>query len=131
MSREQKSTFVVDNGILTIIVIAAVLLSLVFSAGLFLVQVAAEAKRARDEAAKNKARRLRYRKDDKEVPAPEVEEGGYHTFLSHVWGTGQDQSNPCRASNYGPALCFFAPLTRAAFEPLCGQCASSSKGCSR
>ena len=31
-------------------------------------------------------------KDDEEVPAPPMAtEGGYHIFLSHVWGTGQDQ----------------------------------------
>ena len=91
MSREQISTYVVDSGVLTIIVIMALLLSIVMSGVLFLVQLAAEAKRVRDEAAKNKARRLRYVKDDKEVPPPPVAELGYHTFLSHVWGTGQDQ----------------------------------------
>ena len=25
------------------------------------------------------------------MPAPAVESDGYHLFLSHVWGTGQDQ----------------------------------------
>ena len=92
MSREQMNTFVIDSGVLTIIVVGSVILSLIFAGGLFLVQVAAEAKRVRDEAAKSKARRLRYTKDNKEVPAPPLEtEDGYHTFLSHVWGTGQDQ----------------------------------------
>ena len=36
-------------------------------------------------------KKSRYAKDDREVPAPAVESDGYHLFLSHVWGTGQDQ----------------------------------------
>ena len=92
LSREQKGTFVIDTGVLTIIVVGSIMLSLVFAAGLFLVQLAVEAKRARNEALANKARRLRFVKDDQEVPAPPLAtKGGYHTFLSHVWGTGQDQ----------------------------------------
>ena len=94
MSGELKGTYIIDTGILTVIVFGAILLSLVFAGGLFLVQVAAEAKRVRDEAAKSAGRRLRYVKDNKEVVAPPIDERGYHTFLSHVWGTGQDQSNP-------------------------------------
>ena len=82
----------VDIDVLTTITLGSILLSLGASGVLFLVQLAAEAKRVRDEAAKNRARRLRYVKDDKEVPPPVLErEDGYHTFLSHVWGTGQDQ----------------------------------------
>ena len=37
-------------------------------------------------------RRLRYRSDDEEVELPAPRDGNdFHLFLSHVWGTGQDQ----------------------------------------
>ena len=58
MSHEQISTYVIDSGVLTVIVIAAVLLSMILSGVLFFVQLNAEIKRVRDEAAKNKACRL-------------------------------------------------------------------------
>ena len=37
------------------------------------------------------ARRLRYRKDMREVPVPKLGRCDFHCFLSHVWGTGQNQ----------------------------------------
>ena len=41
------------------------------------------------EAKARKARRLRYKEDDTEVLVPQIDPGCYHTFLSHVWGTGR------------------------------------------
>ena len=37
------------------------------------------------------ARLLRYQKDGAPIDAPPIKEEGFHLFLSHVWGTGQDQ----------------------------------------
>jgi hypothetical protein len=54
-------------------------------------QFVAEQARQRHEALAAKARRLRSRPDGTMVHAPSIEQGGYHLFLSHVWGTGQDQ----------------------------------------
>ena len=51
--------------------------------------------RVRREARASKARRLRYKSDSQEVHPPELPISSFkkhfHTFLSHVWGTGQDQ----------------------------------------
>jgi uncharacterized integral membrane protein len=38
-----------------------------------------------------RARRLRLRANNEEVRAPSIPSGHFHVFLSHVWGTGQDQ----------------------------------------
>jgi hypothetical protein len=43
------------------------------------------------EARAGKARRLRYVQTKAEVTAPHIADDHYHLFLSHVWGTGQDQ----------------------------------------
>ena len=124
MNRKQSMVYVFDTAFLSGIIILSVFSALVISTGIFVVQAIMETARSRREALANKARRLRYRKDDKEVPAPpllrsssssspssspfrrrfgemmqetstrsteEESDGAYHTFLSHVWGTGQDQ----------------------------------------
>ena len=49
-----------------------------------------ELRRARERRAA-RSRRLRYTSNNREVEVPEVVENGYNIFLSHVWGTGQDQ----------------------------------------
>ena len=68
--------------------IASILATLVVSAIIFVTQLAAEGARVRKEALASKARRLRYRKDDSQVVAPPTSTpGGFHLFLSHVWGT--------------------------------------------
>ena len=43
------------------------------------------------EAGRLATRRLRYEKSGIEVHAPAVRRADFHLFLSHVWGTGQDQ----------------------------------------
>ena len=91
MSREQFETYVTDTATFSIIVVVSLLLTVCFAVFLFVVQAAAEARRARREALADKARRLRYRADDTEVRAPSIDERGFHIFLSHVWASGQDQ----------------------------------------
>ena len=95
MSIEQRSLYIVDQGTLTIVMLASVFGTLVISFGLFWMQFAIEGERLRREARACKARRLRYKKDNSEVTPPELPSslthGGakfFHTFLSHVWGTG-------------------------------------------
>ena len=39
----------------------------------------------------SKARRLRYKENDAECQPPTIAKECFHLFLSHVWGTGQDQ----------------------------------------
>jgi len=50
-----------------------------------------EAARLRREALAFKARRLHYKADHRPVYVIELDDRHFHTFLSHVWGTGQDQ----------------------------------------
>ena len=107
MNREQRQLYTMDSAVFTVFLAISVFGALIASTVICAQQITVESKRVRREALAAKARRLRYAKDDTEVPAPPMAtEGGYHIFLSHVWGTGQDQSNPCRASNHGPAPCF-------------------------
>ena len=97
MSNEQQDTYIVNQATLSMIMIASVIGALVMSFVLFLVQASIEGARMRREAQASKARRLRYKSNDEPVSAPTLPESPspkvkyYHTFLSHVWGTGQDQ----------------------------------------
>ena len=59
---------------------------------IFAIQFSMEGARLRRAALAAKARRLRYQATDEEVKPPSLEDDeSFHTFLSHVWGTGQDQ----------------------------------------
>ena len=92
LSAEQESIYVIDPAALTAILFGALIGALLVSFGLFGVIYAAEMQRRRRENLAGKARRLRARKDDSEVQAPPLPDGtDFHLFLSHVWGTGQDQ----------------------------------------
>ena len=58
---------------------------------LFVVKAAEVAELRQREAALAKARRMLFRVNDQAVPAPPLNGKVFHLFLSHVWGTGQDQ----------------------------------------
>jgi hypothetical protein len=130
MSLEQRDMYAVDPEVLTLITIACVLGALVLSFLLFAVQVTVEAQRMRREALASKARRLRLKTNSKEVLGPTLATGYFHTFLSHVWGSGQDQVGTLPTRR---------PSARAGRErsPFCSarasrdRCALSSSGCSR
>ena len=92
MSDEQRDVYVISTLSLTIIVTASVLGALSLSFILFVMQLTVEGRRLRKEARASKARRLRLLATGEEAHAPVLpSEMIYHTFLSHVWGTGQDQ----------------------------------------
>ena len=109
MSKELKSDFSFNSLGLSFVLIACVVGALVASFAMLLVQLARERKRMAREARASKMRRLRLIADDSEVqlgppiipPAaspsfkPTYEMGAitgtFHIFLSHVWGTAQDQ----------------------------------------
>jgi len=95
MSIEQESYYSVNQSLLILIMFASVVGALVLSFVLFIVQITIETRRVRREARASKARRLRYKSDSQEVHPPELPTSSckkhFHTFLSHVWGTGQDQ----------------------------------------
>ena len=91
LSNEQRDTYVVNQRGLSLLMMGSVLGALLVSVMIFAVKVTVEGVRLRREALSSKARRLRYKSSHVEVSVPEVDHGHYHTFLSHVWGTGQDQ----------------------------------------
>jgi len=91
LSREQRATYVVDQRLLAVIMFMSVVGSLFISVFLFFMQLAAEGARLRHERSANKARRLRYKVNHHAVLVSALDDRHYHTFLSHVWGTGQDQ----------------------------------------
>ena len=77
--------------------LSAVFLTLATGVVITYLNIKAEQHRLRMEDLKSKARRLRFFSTNLSVPAPKLivqEEDGpryFHVFLSHVWGTGQDQ----------------------------------------
>ena len=109
MSLELKNDYKVQGVVLSAIFIVCVFGGLVFSALITAEQVREERVRQQREARAAKARRLRWKADDTEVIlgppvikackptgfAPTYNMGAvserFHIFLSHVWGTGQDQ----------------------------------------
>ena len=120
MSDEQVNRYVLPELPLTIMMIGGVLGALGVSFVLFVVQLTVEGERLRREALSNKARRLRYRDDDTCVEAPPIEANGYHIFLSHSWGTGQDQMRIVRQRllEMMPGLSVFLDVSGARWKPL-------------
>ena len=95
MTPKLAKDFEVPAGILSIVIFACVLGSIAFTV-LIIIQQANEERRRQEALARaNKARRLKSVETNKDIvppKAPEIDgKKGYHLFLSHVWGTGQDQ----------------------------------------
>ena len=101
MSIEQEEYYVVNQSMLSLFMFAGVLGALILSFVLFLIQIAVEIRRLRLEAHEVVARRLCYKADHEQVYAPKLPHSStakfYHIFLSHVWGTGQDQMRVIKA----------------------------------
>ena len=91
MRSEQEFTYLLDQTMLVGVLLLCVTGTLIACALIVAVQFWAEVRRRRQEARAAIARRLRYRKDMREVPVPKLGRCDFHCFLSHVWGTGQDQ----------------------------------------
>ena len=91
MSREQRNLYILNQTTLTLIMLTSVIGILLLSFLVFIVQLTIEGRRLRQEARASKARRLRLKANNEEVHPSQIAPGHYHLFLSHVWGTGQDQ----------------------------------------
>lgn len=91
IGKEQVADFLLDQGLLVALLCVCVVGALVACALILIAQFFAEMKRRRREALSALQRRLRYRKNEGEVPAPSLQHCDFHVFLSHVWGTAQDQ----------------------------------------
>jgi len=91
LSVELQQDFKVNDGFLTLLLGGCVLGVLVVSSFLMASQLARERVKLAREARFSSARRLRYKDTRQEVLATVIDKHGFHLFLSHVWGTGQDQ----------------------------------------
>ena len=92
MTASQKGTYTISPFYVSLLMVGCVLGVLLLSFVIFLVQYFIERARLRREMIACKARRLRKKETFEAIAAPPLHEGeAYHLFLSHVWGTGQDQ----------------------------------------
>jgi hypothetical protein len=83
--------FVIEPAALTALITAAIFATLAFALVLMFKEVAEERWLERARRLGAKARRLRYVHNDGDVSLAPLEPRRYHLFLSHVWGSGQDQ----------------------------------------
>lgn len=84
-SAEQRT--LVELPILSWICLVSVICSFFVAALIFVMQMREERERQVRELMASRARRLRYKKNGKEVYAPVLEPPlRYHIFLSHFWG---------------------------------------------
>ena len=96
MSDELKHMHIVEFPALTAVLFACSLSAVIAIAVIVHAQFLEEQMRQRFEERAKLARRLRHTASGKEVVAPPIGEDHYHVFLSHVWGTGQDQMRVIR-----------------------------------
>lgn len=86
---DQVADMQIDPMFLSILMSCALFSALVVSTLVFFSMFQRERMRMRQEKKASKLRRLRYKTDQTEVDVPQIPKGHFHTFLSHVWATGQ------------------------------------------
>jgi len=109
LNPEQRADFLIHTLLLGVVALSSVIAAIIVAAIILIVQFAEDQRRRQHEARANLARRLRYKHNNDEVTLgkPIISEGAapdfapskvmgdvsgqFHIFLSHVWGTGQDQ----------------------------------------
>lgn len=91
MSLDQRAVYTLDAGRLTMLTFASVLGALVVVTVILTVQVSAERGRDRQRQRAQEAKRLRFLSNQQTVRVLPIDGDGFHIFLSHTWGTGQDQ----------------------------------------
>ena len=97
MSFQQQAAYDPQETGLVLLMLTAIFFTLATGIVITYISILAERQRLKMEDLKSSARRLRYVSTNLSVPAPPLsgqEEDGprhFHLFLSHVWGTGQDQ----------------------------------------
>ena len=85
-----RSGFAVPSALLSVVIFASVIGSLVFTLLISIVRARAERRRMLLEARDRSAKRLRHRRTHAEVNPPPLEEGSFHVFLSHTWAQGEE-----------------------------------------
>jgi len=91
MSAEQRDDAKMDESVLASVLFVNVVAALVVSLLMMIAQIEWERRQKRAEMLAATAKRLRSVDDDELVRLPAIQPGNFHVFLSHVWGTGQDQ----------------------------------------
>jgi hypothetical protein len=91
LSIELQQDFRVPSAVLSSTLGLTIVGVIVASAILMVGQLGRERVRVAKEMRNSSARRLRYKDTRQEVHAQPIEPDSFHLFLSHVWGTGQDQ----------------------------------------
>lgn len=92
LSLEMKHIYNVRPVLIMLIMFVAAFLTLASTSYMMIHQAAADTQRRANEARAKKARRLKYVKTDADVLPSKIKPNEYHLFLSHVWGTGQVQT---------------------------------------
>jgi hypothetical protein len=85
-----RENFGVPSALLTVVIFASVVCSLLIALLFSILRVWAERKRKQLDAQTTKAKRLRNRKTKVEVKLEPVAEGHFHLFLSHTWSQGEE-----------------------------------------
>lgn len=91
LSLEQQADFVHSSSTLALTFLVSTLGSLPVVFGILAYEISAEREKQRQEARGETNSKLRYVANDREVKLPPITASQFHVFLSHVWGTGQDQ----------------------------------------
>ena len=86
-----RDLFALQPVVITAALLSSVVGSLLVAALVLAQQLAEERTRLVQEARAARTRRLRHRAGGSEVVMPPIGDGDFHLFLSHAWGTGQDQ----------------------------------------
>jgi len=91
LSPELRDDITVDPLALTAVLTITLFLAIAVGGVLLVYEIRKERARQELEARYAVARRLRFVSTGMEVQSPKIPHGAFHLFLSHVWGTGQDQ----------------------------------------
>ena len=92
MSIEQRGNYMVSALVLTLVMVASVMGSLVFAGVIVCVQIVVEVR------AKASLRRLKYMHNNKWVECDELDDAqAFHLFLSHAWPAAQDRMRIVKA----------------------------------
>ena len=91
LSPTLREVYTIPEVTVTFITFIAAVLVFVLMAAIVVQQTHADTARRAKETRALRARRLQYVKTLADAVPPRIKPNEYHLFLSHVWGTGQDQ----------------------------------------
>lgn len=80
-----------NSGFVTVLIMSSIVASMLFAMGLTILKAHEDRRKEIEEREAIAARHLHRVADDNDVVPPSIPGDHYNCFLSHVWGTGQDQ----------------------------------------